>query len=633
MKEMKQNAEESAAPSLLESIRSPSDLRALTKEQLDVLACEIRTFLVEKTAERGGHLASNLGVVELSLALHRVFDSPSDSIVFDVGHQSYVHKILTGRRELFDTLRLPGGLSGFTKRSESEHDPFGAGHSSTSISAALGIARARALAGDTHTTVAVVGDGAMTGGMIHEALNNCDPSLRLVIVINENEMSIAPTTGAYPHLIAQLRISRSYNRMKRRTSHFLTHIPLIGRPLNAALKQMKNLFRSLLIRPNYFEELGLVYLGPFDGNDESVVERALEEAKAKECCVVVHVRTKKGKGYLPAECDPQAYHSVSPIHAGETFHQVFGQTLVEMAENDARICAVTPATGDSTGLTEFARLHPDRYFDVGIAEEHAVTFSAGLAASGLHPYAVIYSSFLQRAYDNILHDVALQNLPVRLIVDRASLAVSDGATHHGIFDVAFLSHIPSLRLYAPATFGSLRAILHDTVDFDGPVVIRYPNAGEDEDVRRTFYGDGRYDCYGVRCDYRMGDELACVVISYGHAAPVALSAVRSLREGGLPVGMILLETLKPYDETAKKLSEILPESVPTVFLEEGVYAGGAGMLTFDALNAIRPDLTRRRILAVKDTFASPTVLTDLYDYCGISRTSVMQAVSDLLSRP
>lgn len=614
----------------LDGISSPADLRTIPQRAMPSLASEIRDFLVSNVAETGGHLASNLGVVELSVALHRVFDTPNDHVIWDVGHQSYVHKILTGRRGRFSELRTPGGLSGFTRRSESEYDPFGAGHSSTSISAALGFARADALAGRSDFTVAVIGDGAYTGGMVHEALNNCAKDLRLIIVLNENEMSISRNTGAFAHYMSRIRSSRSYNRVKRNTTSVLMHIPLIGKPIFRMIRAVKKGFKNLIFHSNYFEELGLFYIGPIDGNDYFATERALRAAKEKGEPVVVHLRTVKGKGYTPAEKDPSGYHSVSSGKPqGATFGRVFGEHLSGFAREDARVAAITAAMGIGTGLEEFSVAHPKKYFDVGIAEEHALTFSAGLAAEGMRPYAAIYSTFLQRAYDNILHDIALQSLPVHIMIDRAGLAMADGATHHGIFDVAFLSHIPGMRIYAPATFGSLRAIMDATRESDGPVAIRYPNKGEDPAVVSAFYPNCEYSEFGVRSD---GCEKPdAILITYGSIVSEALRAKELLSADGKALRILLLEELKPYDKIAERLLPHLSEDVPILFLEEGILDGGASMILAERLiDAGFGFSSGRRILAIRDHFAAPDSPVDLLQYCGIGAENIREAALTLL---
>ena len=617
--------------SYIERISSPADVKALSREELFPLCEELRRFLIDKVSKSGGHLASNLGVVELTVALHRVYDSPRDRIVFDVGHQSYVHKILTGRAPLFDTLRTPGGLSGFPRREESVHDPFGTGHSSTSLSAALGFAHAALLAGEDRFTVAVVGDGAFTGGMIHEALNNCDKNLRLVIVLNDNEMSISKNIGIFARYLSRIRISRRYRATKRRTRSILSHVPLVGRPLTRLVSAVKERIKRHIYRDNYFEELGFTYLGPVDGHDLHDLERALAEAKAREGVTVVHVLTQKGKGYAVAEEDPTAFHGVDPARHGaaaDSFHAEAADALSHLAQTDTAVCAVTAAMGEGTGLSRFGEAHPDRFFDVGIAEEHALTFAAGLAASGLKPYFAVYSTFLQRAYDNLLHDVALQGLPVRLLVDRAGLATGDGATHHGIFDVAFLSHVPNVTLLAPATYGSLRAMLTDSLATTGPLAIRYPKGAEDARVSELFYPAGDYENYGVRA---LGVPAPqAVLVGYGTAISYLLDAMRVLLSAHVRTEVILLETLAPYDACAARLFSKMPHGVPLFFVEEGIRDGGAGMLLCERLSrlcAARGERFDCEILAIDGHFATPDAPTSLLSYCGIDGESVAAAVA------
>lgn len=619
---MKRKNEPLTAPALSD-IRSPADVKAVPAAHIGALCDEIRGFLVEKVTKTGGHLASNLGVVELSVALHRVFDSPRDRILFDVGHQSYVHKLLTGRGEGFDELRRPGGLSGFPSPKESPHDAFVTGHSSTAFSAALGFAEASRIRGDGRHTVCVVGDGAFTGGMVHEAMNNCRPDLALVIVLNENEMSISRNIGKFAAAISRLRVSKGYNRTKRRTRRVLSRIPLVGVGVEKLLTACKKKAKNALFGSNIFEDLGFFYVGPIDGNDEGLVERALEEAKARRGSVIVHIKTKKGKGYAPAEAHPDLYHGVGQTE-GERFHTVAGKVLAELAKEDGDVCAITAAMGIGTGLSPFEAAHPDRYFDVGIAEEHAVTFAAGLAAAGMKPYFAVYSTFLQRAYDNVLHDVALQGLPVRLLVDRAALAEGDGPTHHGVFDVAFLSHIPHVTLWAPIAFGSLERMLRDSLTVSSPLAIRYPNAREDEEAVRAFYPDGNFENRLARADYAPSDPPRRVIVTYGRAVSEALRAKRLLAREGVCVSVILLETLAPYAAVAKRVASLLPPDADTVFLEEGIREGGAGMLLGDALAEIGARPARYRILALSD-FVSGKKGEGMLATAGISAEDVARA--------
>lgn len=615
----------------LTKLHSPADLRRIPEEEMPQLAEEIRAFLIEKVSHTGGHLASNLGVVELSLALHRVFDAPHDHIIWDVGHQSYVHKIITGRADRFDELRRVGGLCGFTSRRESEYDPFGAGHSSTSISAALGFAEADRIAGRHAYTIAVIGDGAFTGGMVHEALNNCDPNLPLIIILNENEMSISRNTGAFARYMAKIRASRHYIRTKKRTKAILPRIPLIGPGLYRLVKGATHFLKKCLYRANYFEELGFLYLGPVDGNDYERTVRLLRQAKERQGAVILHIKTKKGKGYPPAEADPSRFHSTQPRHAAvspATFHGVFGKELVAMAATEPRLTAITAAMGLGCGLEAFRDAYPARFFDVGIAEEHAATFAAGMAGGGMIPCFAVYSTFLQRAYDNIVHDIALQNLPVKLFIDRAGLAHADGATHHGIFDVSFLSAIPQLYLYAPACYGTLRAIMHHVIPDSTPCAIRYPNACEDARVEKIFYPQGDFENYGVRADFAAGKTPPHVIITYGGIITQALDAKERAAADGLSVGLVLIESLKPYEALAKKLAPFLAPQTHVIFLEEGIESGGAACLTFEALYREMGSAfpLHHRILAIRDHFAAPTEPTDLYHYCGISADDVLAAL-------
>ena len=621
-------------------IKSPKDVKELNKEELAALAGDIRRFLMDKVQKSGGHLASNLGVVELSIALHRVFSSPEDRFIFDVGHQSYVHKILTGRAEAFDTLRQPGGLSGFPVRKESEHDPFGTGHSSTSLSAALGFAEADALAGRESYTVAVVGDGAMTGGMIHEALNNCKKNLRTVIILNDNGMSISRNIGRFSCYLSRIRVARHYRNTKRRAKKLLAVIPLVGKPLSRLISRFKRWVKRHLYIENYFEDLGILYLGPVNGHDLAALERTLREAKEMESAVLVHIRTKKGKGCMDAEKDPTAYHGVA-AHSDEadgvrqeghsSFHTLASDTLCALAAEDEDICAVTAAMGEGTGLVAFAEAYPKRFFDVGIAEEHALTFSAGLAASGLKPYFAVYSTFLQRAYDNLLHDVALQGLPVRLLVDRAGLSVADGPTHHGIFDVAYASTIPDLAIWSPVTYGSLRSMLEASRAVRTPLIIRYANAEENSDLVDSFYKNRDFENFGLRF---WGDETPdAVIVCYGQIAAEALCAARELQAEGVRVRVLLLEKLAPYKESAEAIMQALPAQCPVVFVEEGVYRGGAGMQLLTELSALDAAFAQNhpsRILAIKDTFAALQGGKAPYEELGIDRRAIADACRALL---
>ena len=575
-----------AAEKYLPAIHSPADLRALPAEAIPALCAEIRETLVETVTKNGGHLASNLGAVELSVALHRVFDCPHDHFIFDVGHQSYVHKLLTGRYESFSTIRQGGGLSGFTKRSESEYDCFGAGHSSTSLSAALGFAQGDRMSGSDAFTVAVIGDGAFTGGMIHEALNNVTPGLRLIIIINENEMSISKNIGRFATHMAKLRRKSGYFKTKKGISRFIKRIPLIGNGLFCAVRDTKKAFKNAMYGSNYFEDMGLYYLGPADGNDYEAVEALLTEAKNQTDSVVIHLKTRKGKGYAPAEAEPGKYHGMPPAGtvSVENFSHRLGEILIEESGKDDRICAITAAMSEGTGLESFREVRPHRFFDVGIAEEHAMTFAAGLAADGYKPVTAIYSSFLQRGYDQIIHDIALQRLPVLMCIDRAGLNAGDGPTHHGIFDVSFLSAIPEVRIYTPVTFAGLALSVRKALTEGIPAAIRYPNGGEDSLLKTTFYPDGDPADVGIReSDPANHATPAAVIVTHGRITREALAAKARLAEEGIFVGILLCEYVKPYERLADEIAARLPAGVPLLFAEEEVRAGGFGMMLTDAL--------------------------------------------------
>ncbi len=630
------NRDEQKTVQYLNHIQSPEDFKKIPVDQMSYVADEIRQELIRITSANGGHLASNLGVVELTMAIHRVFDTPKDHVIFDVGHQSYVHKMLTGRYGAMDTLRKPSGLSGFTKREESEHDCFGAGHSSTSLSAALGFAISDKLNDSDAYTVVVVGDGAYTGGMIHEALNNCHRKLNLIIIMNENEMSISKNIGRFAKNLSKLRTKSGYFRTKRATGVFLKKIPLVGRYIFRLVSNIKRMVKNALYGSNYFESMGLTYLGPIDGNDFEAVEHLLREAKKLNESVVVHLKTKKGKGYEPAEQSPEFYHGMSPVCANtaekRTFSKEMGRWLTERAATDNRICAVTAAMGDGTGLNDFCKTYEKRFFDVGIAEEHALTFCAGLAANGMKPFVAIYSTFLQRGYDNLIHDIALQRLPCVICVDRAGLNVGDGATHHGIFDVAFLSQIPNMRIYTPITLGALDRALEESYSYhDRPSAIRYPNGCESDEVLRMFYPNGEYRSPGIVKSFADQERPNLLIITYGRIVLQAMEAKKKLEADGISVGIVLLEMLKPYEETARQLSSLVSHRTNLIFLEEGIQSGGMGMNLASRMEqeyGIPND--RIRILAIDDSFVEKSHADKtIYDAAGIGAADICRIAFEL----
>ncbi len=590
---------------LLASVDSPEALKCLPESRLGELAGEIRDYLTFRVGQNGGHLSSNLGVVELTMAIHRVFDTPGDHVIFDVGHQSYTHKLLTGRGERFDTLRTAGGISGFPKRAESEHDAFGTGHSSTAISAAVGMAEADALAGRECWTVAVVGDGALTGGLAYEGLNNVRNDLRLIIIINENEMSISPNTGRLAGQLSRMRASRSYLRIKEIASAVLRKIPLIGKPIHKILRRFKRHVKHWFYRENRFEYMGIRYMGPIDGNDTVGVETLLRRAKRRNSAVILHLKTTKGKGYAPAEADAAAYHSVAPAAkqgGAQGFSHIMGGELCRLAEQNERICAITAAMCDGTGLAEFAHRYPKRFFDVGIAEGHAVTFAAGLAAGGYHPVVAVYSSFLQRAVDNLLHDTALQNFPLTLCIDRAGFNAPDGPTHHGVFDVALLSTLSDVRIFTPVTKQGLIRSLALAQKAPGITAIRYPSGEPCREIADAFYATDECEAPGVRV-WESGPSPKLTVITHGRIAAKALLAANALVHKGIELRILLCEYIAPYGELADALLPfICGEGVLT--LEEEIRHGGFGMNLQDALLQRGLDLPIE-IMAAESGFVNP----------------------------
>ncbi len=576
---------------LLDTINSPDDVKALTEEQLVQLAGEIRQLIIEVTSKNGGHLAPNLGVVELSLALHKVFSTPKDKIVYDVGHQAYIHKIVTGRRDMFHTLRQYGGLSGFPKRSESEHDAFGVGHSSTSISAALGMAVARDVKGEDYDVVAVIGDGSMTGGMAFEALNNAgDLRKRMIVVLNDNEMSISKNVGAMSEYLYQLRTGETYNRIKHDLEGWLGNVDFGGDVLKV-LRRIKGSVKNLMLPTCIFEELGFTYLGPIDGHDIHSLIEVLEAAKNLDEPVLIHVITKKGKGYAPAEESPNKFHGTGPFevatgkkianpNAPITYTEVFGNTVIELAKEDENIVAITAAMPDGTGLTPFSKEFPKRFFDVGIAEQHAVTAAAGMAAAGLNPVVAIYSTFMQRAYDSVMHDICMQNLHVSLCLDRAGLVGDDGFTHHGVFDYAYLRSMPNMTVMAPKDEDELRHMLKTAVGMNGPVAVRYPRGSG---VGVALSDSLNTLSIGKAEVLRVGTDVSLWAI--GTMVESAMKLAEKLAEQGINAGVVNMRFAKPIDKElllahAEKYKNI-------VTLEEGCLRGGVGSAVLEALNEAR----------------------------------------------
>jgi len=574
---------------LLPTINEPADLKKLDISGLQQLAREIRAELIATVAENGGHLAPNLGVVELTLALHRVFQTPRDKIIWDVGHQCYVHKLLTGRRPLFHTLRQFGGLSGFPRRQESEHDAFGAGHSSTSISAALGMALARDLKGEDYSVVAVIGDGAMTGGMAFEALNHAGHlQENVIVVLNDNEMSIAPNVGGLAEYLSRLRTDPMYSRGKEEIEQLLHRIPAIGPRVARVVERLKDSLKYLVVPGMLFEELGFIYLGPIDGHNIQAMINVFQQARATRGPVLVHVRTQKGRGYAPAEKNADVFHGVGPFDpktgtiikkAGPpSYTEVFGRTMVELGSADERIVAITAAMPSGTGLSTFARTFPRRFFDVGIAEQHAVTMGAGLAAEGLKPVVAVYSTFLQRAFDQVLHDVCLQQLPLTLAVDRGGLVGDDGATHHGVFDYAYLRTIPHMVVMAPKDENELRHMLKTAIDLPGPAALRYPRGAG---VGCPLTGEPRALPVGKAEVLQEGNDIT--LLAAGSMVPVALEAAAVLKDNGVSAAVINARFIKPLDEEC--ITRFALRTRRIITMEEHVLAGGFGSAVLELLAA------------------------------------------------
>ncbi len=601
--------------SILENLNSPAPLKRMSVEELNTLAGELREKLLTVAINNGGHLSSNLGAVELTVALHSVFSSPYDRIIWDVGHQAYAHKLLTGRNKDFDTLREYGGISGFPRRRESEHDSFGAGHASTSISAALGLALADKQAGKRNYTVAVAGDGAFTGGMIHEALNNISgKGLRLIIVLNDNEMSISPSVGGINTYLGRLRTNPRYLGFKYKLKKFFAAIPLVGKPLTKMTRGIKNFFKRLVWRDNMFENLGLHYYGPVDGSDIKRMRGVLKDAMRDKSVSIVHVRTQKGKGYSPAEEQPEKYHGVpkgGEYKSGESFSSVFGDIMTRRGGEDKKLYAVTAAMCEGTGLKDFAARYPDRFSDVGIAEEHAMTFCAGLSAGEMHPVFAVYSTFAQRAYDQLIHDVALQGLPMILALDRAGIVGEDGPTHHGLFDVGFLLQTPSVEVYSPESYEDMRYSMAKGFEFNALTAVRYPRGGEQSYDRSIYTSADSGNMFYV--DF--GTDPKVAIISYGRLCGNAVKAARLLAKKGIGVRVVKILRLKPLN--CEELFRLLAPCTFLYFAEEGVRSGGFAERAL-ATMCEKGQMTGKTaaIRAVDDRFVPHGDTVRLFEDCG-----------------
>ena len=620
-------------PKMLDHIEQENDIKKIKTQDYNQLAEEIRNFLIQNISQTGGHLASNLGVVELTMALHLLLDFPEDKLVWDVGHQAYVHKILTGRKDMFGTLRQIDGLSGFPKMEESHCDSFDTGHSSTAISAALGLVKARDLSGGDQKVVAVLGDGALTGGMAFEAINNAGRlKTNFIIVLNDNNMSISENVGGMASYLAKLRTSARYTGFKENMENTLNLMPGVGKVIVDKLKRSKDAIKYFMLPSMFFEDMGLTYIGPIDGHNIEQMMTAFEAASRAKKAVVVHVLTKKGKGYHQAEKYPARFHSVDPFNIQngqpikqdkvDSYTKVFADAMVKLAKEDEKIVAITAAMPFGTGLYDFKKLYPERFFDVGIAEQHAVTFAAGLAMGGFKPVVAIYSTFLQRAYDQIIHDVCINNLPVVFAIDRAGITGRDGKTHQGTFDLSFLSHIPNLIVMAPKNSYEFEEMLHFAVEYHGPVAIRYPK------------GDAYQGLKELQAPLELGkseilmEDSGIAVLAVGSMVKTGVEVVRRLREEGRAATLVNVRFISPIDtEILEKLSS---NHTMLVTLEENVKNGGYGQKVADYLCEARKQNIRLVNVAVPNQFIEHGAASELHQRFGLDAESILNKIRALL---
>lgn len=608
--------------SYLENVNSPKDIKKLNIDELDALCDEIRELMIDIVSKNGGHLASNLGAVELTVAMHKVFNSPSDQFVFDVGHQCYTHKILTGRKDSFSTLRTEGGISGFTRPCESNHDIFSSGHSSTSISAAIGLAKAKTLNGDKGKVIAVIGDGALTGGLAYEALNNAgNEHNNLIVILNDNNMSISDNVGSMAKNLNHIRISPKYFTFKSKIQHALSRVPKIGAQVQRFITITNTKIRKRLYHSTVFEDLGFRYYGPIDGHDlESLID-VLTVAKAHNNSVLVHVNTLKGKGYEFAEKNPSKFHGIGkfdietgePLSSGENYSSVFGDYLCELAKKDKRICAITAAMSTGTGLVDFSYKYPERFFDVGIAEEHAVTFSSGLAKNGMIPFFAVYSTFLQRSYDQLVHDVAMQDLKVIFGIDRAGFVGEDGESHQGVFDTAYLMSVPNLSVFAPSSFDELREMMYQAAYRENhAVAIRYPRGGQGKIIDGYKYERADFDTFGDT------NAEKCVV-SFGREFLNIYDALGELDN----TFAIKLNRIKPINPNVLDLLK----NVKTVyFFEEGIKSGGVGEC-FGSMFAESDVTAKFRHICIEDEFIKQASVDSQLKKYRLDKESIIDIVN------
>ncbi|NVN98916.1 MAG: 1-deoxy-D-xylulose-5-phosphate synthase [Geobacteraceae bacterium] len=622
---------------ILDKINDPADLKKLSVKDLETLSAELRTFLLENISKTGGHLASNLGAVELTLALHYCFNSPKDRFIWDVGHQAYTHKIITGRRDLFHTQRQKDGLSGFPKRCESEHDAFGTGHSSTSISAGLGMAVASGLRGDNNRVVAVIGDGSLTGGMAFEALNQAGHlKQNLIVVLNDNEMSISENVGAFSTFISRKMTSSSYRELRKEMAGLLSSIPAFGRNILQFARRAEHSLKGFLTPAALFEALGFEYLGPIPGHDLEQMIEIFSNLKNVEGPVLVHVATKKGCGYQPAENEPGRFHGVgrfdlqtgkAPASAAApiSFTAAFGDAMVQLAEEDKKIVAITAAMPEGTGLTPFSKAFPDRFFDVGIAEQHALTFASGLALEGFKPVAAIYSTFAQRAYDQLFHDICLQKSPVTLAMDRAGLVGDDGPTHHGAFDISFTRHLPQLTVMAPKDENELRRMLKTAVNAASPISLRYPRGAGfgvtlDRDIKELEIGVGE--------QLSSGSDLA--IIAIGSSVYPALEAAALLENAGIMATVVNARFVKPLDKNL--ILSVAKECGAIVTVEENALQGGFGSAVLELLADERLTGLKVKRIGIPDRFIEHGTQAELRQMLGLDAEGIARRIRDFLGK-
>ena len=617
---------------VLDKIQRPNDVKELKEQELPILADEIRQVIIDKVSDNGGHLASNLGVVELTIALHRCLNFPQDKLIWDVGHQSYTHKILTGRKNGFDSLRKYHGMSGFPKRDESNCDAFDTGHSSTSLSAGLGMVCARELKKEKYKVVSVIGDGSLTGGLAFEALNNA-ASLKsnYIMILNDNHMSISENVGGLSHYLAGVRTAKCYTNFKKNVKASLSKMNAIGEELERNIRRAKSMLKQVFIPGMFFEDMGITYLGPIDGHNIEALTEVIEDAKQVEGAVLIHVITEKGKGYEPAQLHPESYHGVGPFikkngmakkpKEEATYTDIFAKTICELAQTHEKLVTITAAMMDGCGLKGFAKRFPDRFFDVGIAEEHAVTFACGLAAGGFHPFFAVYSSFLQRGYDQILHDMCMQNLPVTLMLDRAGLVGNDGETHQGVFDLSYLTMIPNMTVFAPKNRYEFQDAIAFAADFEAPMAIRYPKT----DAVRVLKEYREPIKLGKSEWIRRGSRVALLAI--GTMVETAMEVEELLAKDGIDATVVNLRFAKPLDY--EMLDEVLDYHSLIVTMEENVLSGGVGE---HICRYVEMHSTGVRVIAcgIPDKFIHQGSIKELLEETGLDAQSIYQKISTML---